>query len=417
MNSSNLICKVCGGATETVLHLGGGRAITSLGQVLEADAEVSLCVDCSHCQTSPSIDLAAYYDREYKTLSASDAEDDLYALRGGVPLYRGQHMGDVLAATLDRLGRLKPGLRVLDFGCGKALAMKHLLTRLPETAVHLYDVSRDYVRFWDAFVPASRQACHQMPADWTGSFDVVTSFFSLEHVAEPAAELARIRAVLGDGGLLYVVVPNMYSHGIADMLVVDHVQHYSELSMQRLLSGAGFQMLVADHGSHSQGSIYVASKVSQGVPAGPGPGADEGCKRARDIARFWGDFNDSLRRFESEHDHGQTRYYIAGAGFLGSYVFSRLQATGRLAGFIDSNQHKQHKGWQGKPVLAPGVVVAGADVVVISGLNAEQELTVLPALLPAGIAPDRVWGMRSVPASAGLRDPASSAAPSPTARY
>lgn len=402
---------VCGGSTQVVLRLDGGRTISSLGRVLDAEAEVRLCDDCSHCQTHPSIDLALYYASEYKTLAASDAEDDLYAIQNGVPLYRGQHMAHVLAAALDRLDLLKPGLRLLDFGCGKALAMRHLQALAPQSAVHLYDISRDYTRFWDAFVPASRQACHETPADWSGSFDVVTSFFSLEHVAGPAAELGRIRDLLRDGGMLYVVVPNMYSHGIADMLVVDHVQHFSELSMRHLLGGAGFEMLVADHDSHNQASIYLARKAAPAAAVVQSADAQAWGRRSRDIARFWGDFNDSLRRFESAHDHGTTRFYIAGAGFLGSYVFSRLQALGRLAGFIDSNQHKQHKGWQGRPVLAPGEVLADADVVVISGLNAEQETTVLPALLPAGMAPGRVWGMRSVQAADSLRDDPSCAVP------
>jgi len=389
-------CMACGGATQVVLRLDGGRTISSLGRVLDAEAEVRLCDDCSHCQTHPSIDLGPYYASEYKTLAASDTEDDLYELSNGVPLYRGQHMANVLAATLDRLGRLKPGLRLLDFGCGKALAMQHLQARLPLTAVHLYDVSRDYVHFWDAFVPASHQACHEMPQDWAGSFDVVTSFFSLEHVAEPAAELQRIRHGLNDHGVLYAVVPNMYSHGIGDMLVVDHVQHYSELSMRRLLLSVGFELLVVDHESHNQGSIYVARKAEPVSNGGRSADVHAWGQRARDIASFWAAFNASLHAFEGRHDQEHKRFHIAGAGFLGSYVFSRLRAPERLAGFIDSNHHKQRKGWQSKPVLAPGTLVAGPDTIVLSGLNAEQEETILPALLPVGIRREAVWGMRGV---------------------
>jgi SAM-dependent methyltransferase len=343
------------------------------------------------------LDLADYYARDYKTLSRSADEDDLYEIRRAVPVYRNEHMADTLLRLVPDIDKESFG-PILDFGCGKSLVMRHLKRIAGKRDVYLYDVSEDYKGFWNLVVPASQYACFAPPTSWRGKFSLVTSFFSLEHVANPAAELAAVAKLLAANGLLYIVVPNMYSANRADMLVIDHVQHYSEASMQQLLAQGGYELLRADHESHVQASIYVARLASTAaIAAFSRKRTSEVALECAEIARFWTSVDDDLTCFQQRLDEkGTTRYLIIGAGIIGSYIFASLKRPERVVAFVDSNLHKQRKGWQGRPVLAPGTFSADSSMAVFSGFNAQQADRLLRQMLPQNIPVENVWTLETI---------------------
>jgi SAM-dependent methyltransferase len=392
-------CFICNKNTEQILSLDNRFSVSSLGKVLEAQAKIYSCAYCSHCQTNPSIDLFEYYSNEYKTLSSSFTEDDLYEYKSGKPVYRNEHMAKTLIEKISVIDKLdeKSGA-ILDFGCGKSLMMKHLMEMTGKKNVYLYDVSEDYIKFWNSFVPQSHYACFELPEKWSGYFDLVTSSFSLEHVHDPLIELKKIKGLLKENGLVYIVVPNVYSANIMDMLVVDHIHHYSETSMKLLLERAGFEMVESDHESHVQGSIYIGRAIAQEqVHAPDEAGVRSFTGKCKDLAHFWNSFNNSIRSFEDEViSNGVNQYYIVGAGVLGTYVSLQFRHSEYLAGFIDSNKHKQAKGWQNKNVFAPGTISAGVSTAFFSGFNPDQVITILPGLLPPGVGEDRVWTINKV---------------------
>lgn len=388
-------CNVCGEETNILVKFDRKRSITSLGRILDASSQIFHCEKCSHCQTVPSIDLCEYYSNDYKTLSSSFDEDDLYAIQDGTPIYRNEHIAKTLIYKLPQYAHNRVG--VLDFGCGKSLAMKHFKRLSNNEDVYLYDVSQDYIQFWDSFIPSSQYSCFVLPEEWSEKFDLVTSFFSLEHVADPLSELRKIRNVLKKTGHLYIVVPNMYSANVADMLVIDHVQHYSESSMRHLMSKSGFSLIEADHQSHAQSSIYIA------VPAKHIDNATHdyndiksSIARCANIACFWQAVNTSIYDFETRlQDAGVNCYYIAGAGIIGTHIYVQLQHPDRVAGFIDSNQFKQEKGWQKIKVFPPGLVNGNSSTAVFSGFNMEQIETLLPVMIPDSIPRENIWTLKN----------------------
>jgi SAM-dependent methyltransferase len=392
-------CKICNENSDLILSLDSGSAVSSLGKILEAEANIYLCSKCSHCQTNPSIDLFEYYSNEYKTLSVSFVEDDLYGYVDGVPVFRNFHQAKTLINKLQNLDKINiDNDAILDYGCGKSLIMKHLIEVTGNENVFLYDVSEDYIQYWDTFLPKSQYACFDLPAKWDGYFNLVTSFFSLEHVPDPQADLNRIRQLLKPDGYVYVIVPNMYSENTADMLVIDHIQHYSESSMNLLFNRCGFELLEADHLSHAQGSIFIG-KVGFGndVNSKAGIPISESFQKCKEIAAFWEDFHKSIHVFEEEmkasHADG---YYIVGAGFIGTCIYLQLRYPELLLGFIDSNEHKQKKGWQGKQVFAPGVINGDKSNAALCGFNQIQLQTILSTLLPEGIPENNVWSLSQV---------------------
>jgi len=377
------------------LNFDSGKAITSLGLVINATGAVFVCDCCSHSQTATSITLADYYAYNYKTLSRSSEEDDLYEMQGNRAIYRNEHMATILAKKLpDVVGD------VLDFGCGKSLVMKHYSVKNGKANIHLFDVTEDYVDFWQAFVPADQYACFTVPESWLGKFELVTSFFSMEHVPDPLGELKKIKKVLAPSGLLYICVPDMYSENVADMLVVDHVQHYSDVSMSFLLQKAGFQVAEMDHCSHRQAAIYIA-RLSDDAALQLKTNGFDGLavswivNRCEDISLYWNTVKDSVKRFELEMTRrGSDRFYIVGAGILGTFLYLQLEFPEKVVGFIDSNRFKQEKGWQRLPVFEPGKTQVGDGVSVFVGFNVSQVESLAATLVPPDVPTENVWTVK-----------------------
>jgi 2-polyprenyl-3-methyl-5-hydroxy-6-metoxy-1,4-benzoquinol methylase len=137
--------------------------------------------------------------------------------------------------------------RALDIGCGNG---SHLL------ALHALGWDVTGFDLHDKTDPAVREA--GIPV-WTGrldalrphrgTFDVVSMWHVLEHLHDPAAELAQVRELLSPEGTLVVEVPNSAS-AAAHLLgarwhqwdIPRHLSHFTPRTLARLFAGAGFRI-------------------------------------------------------------------------------------------------------------------------------------------------------------------------------
>ena len=89
--------------------------------------------------------------------------------------------------------------------------------------------------------------------------DAVLSFFALEHVTDPRAFVCAVHGLLKEGGAFYFLVPNIFAN-TADLVVADHVNHFSVQSLQRLLVDAGFTVREISGEAHNSAWVVVAEK-------------------------------------------------------------------------------------------------------------------------------------------------------------
>ena len=178
-------------------------SITPLCQVLEGHTRVWHCTNCGHTQTAPLPALGKFYAEDYHILTASEEEDQLYAVRDGEKIFRTEHQ---VATLLEKLDLPLPA-QVLDYGCGKASTLKALCGRRDGITPHVFDVGEQYRPFWESFVPAENQTVNEVPEEWAGRFDGVISFFALEHVANSRAFVAEARRLLRAGGCFIFSCP------------------------------------------------------------------------------------------------------------------------------------------------------------------------------------------------------------------
>lgn len=316
-------------------------SVTSLCQVLEGNTRVWHCENCSHTQIAPLPALEKFYAEDYHILIASEEEDQLYEVRDGKKIFRTSHQVATLLEKID----VPPNAAVLDYGCGKAATLKALVEQVDVTP-HVFDVGEQYRLFWDAFVPAQNQAVGAVPADWAGQMDIVTSFFALEHVAAPREFVAEVHRLLRVGGTFYFLVPNLFAN-TADLVVADHVNHFSESSLRRLLTDAGFEVRSVDDAAHHSAWVVVAE--NQNSPSAA-PDKKSHAAAVSEIAAYWSGFGDRVRAFERQANGAAAIY---GSGFYGTFIHANLAEPDAVKCFLDQNPHRQGQTLLGKPILAP----------------------------------------------------------------
>ncbi|MDF3822535.1 methyltransferase domain-containing protein [Leptospira sp. 96542] len=358
-------CHVCGHTNlELLYEMQSGLALTSLGTAYPGDTRVWACVHCSHLQTDEIEHVAQYYADDYNILSSSAEEDQIYEIREGTPVYRTEHQLTVLQALLE----LQPNARVLDYGCAKSSTMKALLLARPDLQVHLFDVSENYKKFWSSFLPEDRWATFTPKAEWAQSFDVVTSFFALEHIVDPLGSLRKIHSLLRPGGHFYCVVPNVATN-VADFIVVDHVNHFTEGSWTHLLQRAGFVPERIDATSHRGAFVVTARRLEVSPPLSLTDGAAIAKTMAefKQMADFWRGAAARVTNF-ADVLHSQACCAIYGAGFYGAFIAASLGGVERIRCFVDQNPHLQGTTIFGRPVVAPSALDPSVDTLLV-GLN------------------------------------------------
>lgn len=358
-------CNLCGTPlSDKIYDSGDALSLTSLCTVHDGRTEVYVCGCCAHVQSAAMADIDAYYDDSYDILVDSEEEDQIYEVVAGRKVYRTEHQVNVLR---DKLA-LTTGTRILDYGCAKSATLRTLASQIPGLEVHLFDVSDRYRPFWDKFIPRERGATFELPADWQDRFDVVTSFFSLEHMAQPQDALRKIATLLKTGGTFYGIVPNVLSN-TADLIVVDHVNHFTPPSLAWLLRANGFEVQDISDSVHRGALVFVARKLAQA--AGAQPAAQDEVQaivdRARRIADFWQQAGARVQAFEQTLA-ADAPVALYGAGFYGAFIASWLRQPQRIRYVIDQNAFLQGRQLHGAPVIAPADLPSDISTLLV-GLN------------------------------------------------
>jgi SAM-dependent methyltransferase len=377
-------CRVCGGDLEAPVYEAPAPALTSIMTLLDVPTRVFVCDGCGHAQCDDIPDIQAFYDSTYRISLASDEHDQVFAVEpDGTVIFRTDHQAQIAL----RLLKLPPGARMLDYGAAKADTLRKMVAARPDLQPHVFDVSADYAGAWDGWVPKDAQAIYTAPAAWEGRFDAAMSHFVLEHVPDPVGFIRALAALLKPDGLLLLSLPDVAANP-GDMTVADHLNHFSEASLAYALAAGGFRLRTIDRTSFP-GAFFAVAERGSDAPSAFTPPASEAAQRARDICRSWEKAAVNLDT-EAERFRGR-KAAIYGAGFYGSWIYSRVGRAVDLAAVLDRNPHLQGTIQSGVRVMPPEQIPGDVEVLFI-GLNplkAREAIAAQPWLHRPGL--HHVW--------------------------
>lgn len=366
-------CRVCKTTLGSALLSIDAPALTSVNGLIDASTRIFGCQACGHYQSDDFGDTDEFYASSYKISLGGPEHDQLYDYVDA----RARFRTDVQAEIVLSIG-LGRGIQVLDFGAAKADTLRKVLKAEPTWNPHVFDVSSDYEDAWQSWVPESQQAIGRMPSAWAGRFDLVTAHFVLEHVPDPAGIVSSLAGVLKPNGVLMLSVPDAASN-TGDLLVADHLNHFTKSSLWTLLNDAGFRSWTILEGAFRGAFVVLARFDTLGQTSLPQQGA---CAPLDDELDYWQRVLRGITRLGTELPSDSLGIY--GAGFYGSLIGSRLQSPPLV--FLDRNDFLHGGVLLGAPVVAPEDCPPGVSVLLL-GLSPRQTGTFYAAgdtWLPSG---------------------------------
>ena len=278
---------------------------------------------------------------------------------------------------------LKPEHSLLDIGCGAGRLLE-ILKSAGFSRVSGLDPS-------PAAAAIARSRCGVPVAEGSifdfegGAYDFLAACHVLEHIVNLPAFLRRIYGLLGDGGMVYIEVPDagqferftdpgsagdwIYIRDLFTHFAPEHLNFFSTVSLRNLMTRVGFEEALCE--PHPLGVIASVWKRR----AMPKDAASESAV-LRYAAASAAMQEGAVERIRALADSG-LEVVVWGAGLH----TQRLLASGGLARvnirqFIDSDPTYQGRTLAGKPITAPGeiVKVPGCPPILISSWKAQSAI-------------------------------------------
>lgn len=234
----------CPACAETLPAVPALRGIDRL-HGLPGAYDVAVCTHCGSGRTLPVLEparLAALYPDEYAQHSlptsgpARTAATALFRLR-----YRRALRRDPLASL-----QARPPGRLLDVGSGRG----DLGVVLQELGWRITGLEPSERACEDARSRGVESICgtlHSHARSLAGDYDAIVFEHSLEHVTEPAGDLAVAQSLLAAGGLLLISVPNFgtwqrrwFDSYWFHLDLPRHRSHFTRRGLETLIRRVGF---------------------------------------------------------------------------------------------------------------------------------------------------------------------------------
>jgi SAM-dependent methyltransferase len=350
------------------------------GHPLSGGYDVVSCRTCGFVYADTKVSQAAY-DSYYAELSKYQ---DLRTSSGsGEDPFDRKRLEATARQIVDLLR--DPGARILDVGCANGGLLK-ALREAGCTSLCGIDPSPACVENTRSWGIEAYPGTFSRPFP-RSKIDCAVLSHTLEHVQDLNEATQWIGRVLAETGTVYVEVPDAvryvdYLYAPFQDFNTEHINHFSLLSLQRLMSRSGYRMvtggekLVATSKDTDYPAIFGFWRRAGTGSAMPDLPRDEGLKASlvryvRASRTLLDEIDAQLRRILPR----STPVVVWGAGQLALKLLVETSlATARIAAFVDSNPVNQGKVLRGVSVISPEAARGLAAPIVIATVLHQQEI-------------------------------------------
>ena len=347
-------CLVCGdGALLAVDGFSELPRITSDCRPFRPGGELHVCRDCGAVQKRPTAAWLAEIGEiyaEYASYYQSGGDEQIVFDRStGRPRRR----SDVLMERLVDARVLPASGAALDVGCGNGVTLSCMSSALPGWTLNGFEMGDGALARLQR-IPRFDRLHTRTLAGIGRTFDLVTMVHSLEHFPDPHGTLRDVRALVGSGGL-FIEVCNVEQNPF-DVLVADHLTHFSPTSLARMLGRSGFAVAVT-------ATDWVPKEISTlahaGQPAHDLPPASAGAvvhERMSAYVAWLRGVADLGRQLAA----GRRPLGIFGTSIAATWLAAQLPDA--VAFFVDEDESRVGRTHLGRPIHRPADVPPGSLV-------------------------------------------------------
>jgi 2-polyprenyl-3-methyl-5-hydroxy-6-metoxy-1,4-benzoquinol methylase len=359
MNTNNILdhaCELCGGAAlKEFLDYAPLPRVTSDSKPFPPGGRLTVCGECGAVQKLVEPRWLEEIDKIYGEFDiyhqAGGAEQPIFDIGGTGGRPRSARLMDYL---VDELALPEKG-NILDFGCGNGAALASFGKRRPGWELFGSELS-------DATLPSLNRIpnfkrLYTGPLDQISEkFDLIILIHALEHVIDPVKILASLAGLLREGGSLFVEVPNV-ERTPYDLLVADHMTHFTMQSLGYAAARAGFRTIVLSDAVLPKELSWLGQPAPEGIVAAK-PQPDLGLSLVE-----W-HLNWIVRQAEQACSlaAAHTSFGIFGTSISATWLFNLLQ--GAPSFFVDEDRMRVGRQHMGRPILGPEQVPQGGVVFV-----------------------------------------------------
>lgn len=234
-------CSICSSLnSHTFTRFSNLKRVTSDAKPWPEGGKLAICCQCGTVQKKVDkiwLDEIALIYNNYEVYHQSAGIEQAIFTKDGKPSKRSQVLTQFLYET--RLLSQQKGA-ILDYGSGNGEFLQSFSKIFPQYDLFGLDLSTRYQSKLES-IPGFQKLYHPQ-SQLEKKFDLVVLSHTLEHLLKPVETLTTIRSYLKPGGGLFIQVPNVKESPF-DILIADHLFHFSPESLYNVLYLAGFTVI------------------------------------------------------------------------------------------------------------------------------------------------------------------------------
>jgi 2-polyprenyl-3-methyl-5-hydroxy-6-metoxy-1,4-benzoquinol methylase len=327
--------------------------ITSDCRPFKAGGKLTVCMNCGAVQKIPDElwlqEINQIYGDYYAYSVANGEEQLVIDPITGQPVNRSL----VIMNLLKNAHSFSPSTKAIDIGCGGGVTLKAISEIFPSWELYGHELGAGRIselkkikNFKELFTGDIQKISQK--------FNFISMIHSLEHFTQPLKTLRDLKTISHPNGNLFIQVCNIEENPF-DILVADHLMHFSPDSLSNIVNHAGF-MTKTTQTNWVKKEISLLSIENDSIA--PVSIKDPNAIYAK-ISEY---VNWLVKIIENAKSVAQDSkpFGIFGTSIAASWLATEL--GNQVEFFVDEDPHRIGRNYMGKQIFSPENVPETASV-------------------------------------------------------